>query len=604
MNTSNDSAKGADQAASTLPRGCGFLLHRTATETIFVPEGFTDEQRMFAKTAEDFMNQEVLPIVDRLERQEEGLMRATLQKSGELGFLMIDVPEEYGGLDLDKTTSMLVSERLATYASFSVSQGGHIGIGMLPLVFFGTHEQKERYLPRLASGELLAAYALTEPGSGSDALGATSTAVLETNAAGNEVYRLNGTKMWITNAGFADLFTVFAKVDGTKFTAFLVERDTPGVSFGAEEHKMGLKGSSTRMLVLEDVVVPAQNVLGEIGRGHKIAFNVLNVGRFKLGVGALGNAKRTLRIATEYALERKQFKAPIASFGAIQEKLATMALRLYALESMSYRVAGYMDTTIEALDPSADDYQDAVMRSIEEFAIEDSIMKVFGSEAVSYVADEAVQIHGGYGYSAEYEVERTYRDVRINRIFEGTNEINRMLIPGMLLKRTMKGQLALFEVMQRAEALASGDARVEADGPLASAIAAVESAKLLTVDLANQSIQRYMADFKDQQELMLALADMIIATYAADSAVTRVAQRIATDGSSALHISMATLLAEDAHAEVLELARRIAPSLAKDEKLEALFDRIDAFSQRRRTDAIQAKRAIAALLLEQPRWPF
>ena len=587
------------------PSGCGFLLRPTGTEDVFTPERFTDEQRMFAKTAEDFMNQEVFPIVDRLERQEEGLMRAVLEKSGELGFLMIDVPEEYGGLDLDKTTSMLVSERLATYASFSVSQGGHIGIGMLPLVFFGTEEQKQRYLPRLASGELIAAYALTEPGSGSDALGASSTAVLEQDAEGNDVYRLNGTKMWITNAGFADLFTVFAKVDGTKFTAFLVERDTPGVSFGAEEHKMGLKGSSTRALVLEDVRVPADNVLGDIGRGHKIAFNVLNVGRFKLGVGALGNAKRTLRIAAEYALQRRQFKAPIASFGAIQEKLADMAIRLYALEAMSYRVAGYMDATIDALGERAHE-QDAVMRSIEEFAIEDSIMKVYGSEAVSFVADEAVQIHGGYGYSAEYEVERTYRDARINRIFEGTNEINRMLIPGMLLKRTMKGQLALFKVMQRAEEVAGGATPSvgTTDGPLHAAMEATECAKLLTVDLANKAIQRFMADFKDQQEVMMALADMVIATYSADSTLARVQQRLAEVGPSPVHVQMAVVLAEEAHAEVLGLARRIAPSLASPDDVDALHDRIDAFARRRRTDTVAAKRSIAGVLLEQPRWPY
>ena len=366
------------------PRGCSFLFNPVGSEKIFTPDEFTEEQRMFAQTAEDFIEREVLPDVERLEEQEPGLMVEKLKRAGEMGLLMIDVPEAYGGLELDKTTSMLCSEKLAKYGAFSVAHGAHTGIGGLPLVYFGNAEQKERYLPRMATGELLAGYALTEPGSGSDALGAKTSAVL-CERGEERFYKLNGTKMWITNAGFADLFTVFAKVDGEKFTAFLVEASYEGVSTGAEERKMGIKGSSTRMLILDDVMVPEANVLGEIGRGHKIAFNILNIGRFKLGVGVLGGAKRTLEIATRYALERRQFKRPIASFGAIRQKLADMTVATYALESMCYRVAGYMDRAIGALDSGAPDYASAAMQAIEEFAIEDSIMKVFGSEAAGFV---------------------------------------------------------------------------------------------------------------------------------------------------------------------------------------------------------------------------
>lgn len=586
------------------PRGCSFLLDPAGSEVIFTPEQFTEDQLLFAATAQEFMDKEVLPDVDALEKQAPGLMEQKLKKAGELGLLMIDVPEAYGGLELDKTTSMLVSERLATYASFSVSHGGHIGIGMLPLVFFGSAEQKERYLPRLAAGELLAAYALTEPGSGSDALGAKTSAIPETRD-GVEGYVLNGTKMWITNAGFADLFTVFAKVDGDKFTAFLVEAGYAGVSTGAEEHKMGLKGSSTRVLNLDGVFVPATNVLGAVGRGHKIAFNILNFGRFKLGVGTVGGSKRTLRIAIEYALERKQFKQPIASFGAIQQKIADMAIQLYALEAMSYRVAGYMDTNIDALDKSAPSYAADMMAAIEEFAVEDSIMKVVGSETADFIADEAVQIHGGYGYSAEYEVERTYRDSRINRIFEGTNEINRMLIPGMILKRTMKGELPLFDVIARAEAVLKGERETPptpSETGLAHEFFVAERSKLLSVYLANLAIQRHMADFKDQQEIMLALADMIMLVYGMDSTLARVQQRADAGTATPVHFAIARAYTAESHNKVVSIAERLAPSLTEADKLERRYDGIAKFTVRPMLDLIAAKRRVAAFMLEHPRW--
>ncbi|MCB9519256.1 MAG: acyl-CoA dehydrogenase family protein [Myxococcales bacterium] len=590
---------------TTKPRGCSFLLNPVGTETIFTPEAFTEEQRMFAKTAEEFMEREVLPVANRLEEQEPGLMVSLLKKAGEIGLLMIDVPEEYGGLALDKTTSMLCGEKLAAYGGFSVSHGAHVGIGSLPLIFFGNADQKAKYLPRLATGELLAAYALTEPGSGSDALGAKTSAVLETDAEGRRWYRLNGTKMWITNAGFADLFTVFAKVDGDKFTAFLVEAAFSGVSTGAEEHKMGIKGSSTRMLILEDVLVPEENVLGEIGRGHKIAFNILNFGRFKLGVGVLGAAKRTIGIATRYALDRKQFKQPIASFGAIRQKLADMTIQTYALEAMCYRVAGYMDTAIDALDSSADGYSARVMDAIEEFAVEDSIMKVFGSEAVSFVIDEAVQIHGGYGYSREYEVERAYRDARINRIFEGTNEVNRMLIPGLILKSTMKGDLPLFEVIARAEAAIAADkpqAPSPREGALDHELFLCNRGKLLTVFIANASIQRFMATFKDEQEVMLAIADMMILTYGVDSTLSRVKQLAEAGQATPVHFAIAAAFAAQSYEEIVRQARRLAPSLAKGDDLVELHAKIDKLVFPTQTDLIAAKRVVAAHTVEHPDW--
>ncbi|MFT6629083.1 MAG: alkylation response protein AidB-like acyl-CoA dehydrogenase [Flavobacteriales bacterium] len=596
-----------NQPKSQAPFGCSFLIHPTGTEVIFTSERFDDEQRMFAASAKEFMDREVLPHIAAFERQDGNIMADTIKKAGEAGLLMVDIPEAYGGLGLDKATSMLVAEALSTYASYSVSHGGHVGIGTLPLLYFGNEEQKQRYLPRLASGELLAAYALTEPGSGSDALGAKTTAVLETSDDGDRVYRLNGTKMWITNAGFADLFTVFAKVDGEKFSAFLIEATVAGVSTGAEEHKMGLKGSSTRMLILDDVVVPESALLGEVGRGHKIAFNILNVGRFKLGVGAIGGCKRTLQIAAEYANTRHQFGQPIGSFGAIQQKLAQMATRIFSLESMCYRVGGYMDDTIEPLDNQAPDYSAKVMAAIEAFAVEDSIIKVFGSEVADFVADEAVQIHGGYGYSSEYEVERTYRDSRINRIFEGTNEINRLLIPGIMLKRTMQQQLPLFSVVGEATAIteaAKERAPACTDSTLDFEQFTTQRSKLMAVYVANLAIQRHLADFKDQQQLMLALADLIIGAYEADSTVTRVQQMMAAGQATPVHLMLAKLTTARVNAESLRIATELAPSLVEEDELETYVERIRKFAYAPRLDTVRARRQVAAAVLDMPKWSF
>lgn len=587
------------------PRGCSFLLQPIGTEQIFAPDNLTDDQRMFAKSVEDFMNKEILPDIERLEHQEEGLMVQKLRLAGEMGLLMLDVPERWGGLALDKTTSMLCSEKLAVYPGFSVSHGAHTGIGMLPLTFFGNDEQRDRYLRRLASGELLAAYALTEPGSGSDALGARTTAVREVDADGSAWYRLNGTKMWITNAGFADLFTVFAKVDGDKFTAFLVERAFTGVSTGAEERKMGIKGSSTRMLILEDVRVPAQNVLGQIGRGHKIAFNILNFGRFKLGVGVLGGGKRLLEVTLGYARDRRQFNTAILEFGAIRQKVADMAIRLYALESMCYRVAGYMDTSIDRLDENGGEYAQQVMDAIEEFAVEDSILKVFGSETIDFVVDECVQIHGGYGFSQEYEVERAYRDSRINRIFEGTNEINRMLIPGLILKRAMKGELNLFGLVAQVQEAAAAEQEVppawDANG-LSYEMFLVEQTKALTVYTANLAIQKHMADLKDQQELLLALADLFIAAYGVDSTVARVRQLHAESRALPVHLAIAQSFTAQTYRRALQIAEEMLPSVASGDALVQARAGLGAFTFPTVVNCIARKRVIADFMAENPRY--
>ncbi len=590
------------------PKGCTFLIEEVGSETIFTPEKFTEDQQMFADTAKNFMEKEVFPIVEDLEKGDFDKMEGLLKKAAQVGLLMVDIPEEYGGLQADKTTSMIVTENMSLYSGWATTFGAHTGIGTLPLLYFGTPEQKEKWLPKLATAELIAAYALTEPGSGSDALAAKTKAELTDDG---EHYVINGTKMWITNAGFADLFTVFAQVDGDKFTAFLVEADREGVSLGAEEQKMGLKGSSTRVLNLENVKVPASNLLGEIGKGHKIAFNILNIGRFKLGVGTVGGAKRALSIAAEFSQEREQFGQPIAEFGAIRSKLAQMASKLYALESMCYRVSGYMDRNLEILDTSSEDYPQQAMEAIEEFAIEDSIMKVFGSEALSFIADEAVQIHGGLGYSAEYEVERIYRDVRINRIFEGTNEINRMLIPGMVLKRTMKGQLNLFDQIQKVEmALAEGETPTppsqDDDPTLAFERFVTEQSKKLGVYCANQAIQKHMADLRERQEILIDLADIISQLYAMDSTVCRTLQLVEEQGmeETKAHRAATRLVLAEAYQIIRERGERLIYNLGDGDELNAYLEAFEKLTFYPRIDVISLWDELADAVLARARYPF
>src|SRR5437899_2015822 len=486
-------------------------------------------------------------------------MPELLKRAGALGLLMIDIPERYGGLGLHKTTSMLVSERGALCASFSVSWGAHTGIGTLPIVYYGTEAQKQRYLPKLATGEWLAAYALTEPQAGSDALAIGTRAIFDP---ATRTYRLTGTKQFITNAGFADLFTVFAKVDGERFTAFLVERTRPGVSTGPEEQKLGIRGSSTRQVILEDVAVPADAVLGDVGQGHKIAFNILNIGRFKLGAGAVGAAKECLQVALDYARQRHQHGRPIASFGMIQRKLADMATRIYVADSMSYRTAGLMDDAAAAVDHDAPDAaQHLVTEAVEEYTIEASILKVFGTETLDFVADESLQILGGYGFTADYPVERHYRDSRINRIFEGTNEINRLIIPATVVKRIGTGKLPYPDFLQQVEREVADRAAwpPAADGPLRREIRAAEVAKRVIAYTARVLMERSLDSLKDKQQHLEILANMIIDAYAMDSVVnrTRLLLGHGPQDDDDLRLAMTNVFVSSANGRVIDGARRI-----------------------------------------------
>lgn len=511
-----------------LIKGAQFLIDDISFENVYTPEDFTKEHKMIAKTTEDFVTNEVLPHLDDLENQQFAKSVQLLKKAGELGLLGADVPEEYGGVGLDKISSALIAEKFSIAGGFSISHGAHVGIGSLPIVFFGNEEQKRKYLPQLATGEKLAAYALTEPGSGSDALGAKTTAKL--NPEGTH-YILNGEKQWITNSAFADIFIVYAKVDGEHFTAFIVERGFPGVSTGPEEKKMGIKSSSTRTLILEDVPVPIYNVLGEVGKGHVIAFNILNVGRYKLAVGTIGGSKRALELSAKYATERQQFKTPIAKFGLIQEKLASMATKLYAMESSVWRTVGLFEDRLGALSAEEGNDGKAVAKSIAEYAIECSLGKVFGTETLDYIADEGVQIHGGYGFMAEYEIERIYRDSRINRIFEGTNEINRLIVPGTLLKKAMKGELPL---LQKAQALQEEIMMMMpeevGDGVLQQEKYLVKNAKKIALLTAGLAAHKFGPSLEQQQEILSNIADIVNNIYAMESALLRTEKAIARNG--------------------------------------------------------------------------
>ena len=605
--TSGSEAEAMQDRAENKPKGCAFLVNTTGSEEIFTVEKLSDDQRMFATSADQFLEREVNPRIEELEAGEVvETNEELLRKAADVGLLMIDIPEKYGGLEVDKVTSMLVSETISKYASFATTYGAQTSIGMLPIVYFGNEEQKAKWLPRMATGEVLGAYALTEPSSGSDARAAKTRAVLTDDG---QHYVLSGTKMWITNAGFADLLTVFAQIDGTKFTAFLVEANREGVSTGAEEKKLGLKGSSTRVVNLDNVKVPVGNVLGEVGRGHKIAFNILNMGRFKLGVGSLGGAKHTLEIGIQYALEREQFGQPIANFGAIRAKIGEMVARIYALESMCYRAAGYMDASLETLDAEAADYAAQAMGAIEEFAVEDSIMKVYGSEVLGLVADEVLQIHGGVGYSAEYAIERIYRDVRINRIFEGTNEINRLLIPGTILKRTMKGQLNLFAMISEVEAALSRPAELPpqaSDADLSHERFVCQQAKRMVVYAANQAIQTYGGDIREEQEVLLLLADMLIHTYAVDSATIRALQLFRDRGSeqAALHRDVARYVACQGLEAVTSLAQQLVRALVSGDKLTTHLDALRKLSFVPRVDVLALRGRLAERAIDRERYPF
>ena len=578
--------------------GASWLVNPVGLAGQFTGADFSEDDLRYAATAEEFIRNEVLPRLEEIEAKQEGLMPALLRRAGEIGLLMIDIPERYGGLGLRKTTSMLVSERGALCASFSVSWGAHTGIGSLPLVYYGTDAQKLRYLPKLATGEWLAAYALTEPGSGSDALAAKTRAERQPDGS----YRLTGTKQFITNAGFADLFTVFAKVDGEHFTAFLVERTTAGLSTGPEEHKLGIRGSSTRQLILDDAPVGADAVLGDVGRGHKIAFNTLNIGRFKLGAGAVGAAKDCLQVALGYAKERHQFGRPLASFGMIQRKLADMATRIYVADSMSYRTAGLMDEAAAVIDADAPGAgRRLIEEAVEEYTIEASILKVFGTETLDFVADEALQILGGYGFTADYPVERHYRDARINRIFEGTNEINRLIIPATVVKRIAQGRIPYMEFLPQVDReLADPASRpAPAPGPLGCETAATERAKRVVAYTARVLLERELASLKDKQQHLEILSNMIIDLFAMDSVVnrTRLLLGHGAADADALRLAMTSVFVRSANERVADGARRLLANELEGEKLRTHLGCVESLALYFPIRTIALKTQIAEALL-------
>jgi len=584
-------------------KGGSFLIDEKKPSEVFTPEDFSEEQRAIAKTTRDFIMGEVYPNRNEIENKNMDVLTSLLRKAGEIGLLSFDIPEKYEGLGLDKVCSMLVAENLAPGGgSFAVSHGGHTGIGTWPIIYFGTEAQKKHYLPKLATGELLAAYALTEPHSGSDALAAKTRAVLSEDG---KYYTLNGTKMWITNAGFADVFVTFAKVDGEKFSGFIIEKSFPGVSTGGEEHKMGIKGSSTRTLELNDAKVPVENLLGEIGKGHLIAFNVLNMGRFKLGAGCVGGAKAALKDAIAYANERHQFNKPISSFGAIKQKLAEMAIRAYAVESAVYRTAGLIDQALEGVD--ADDNA-GILKGIEEFAIECSAMKVYGTEMLDFVVDEMVQVYGGYGYSEEYPAAVAYRDSRINRIFEGTNEINRLLIPGMLLKKAMKGELPIMAAAKQLmeELLSFPSMDEDEDGVLAEEQKLVRNAKKVVLMVAGAAAQKYMQTISDQQELLMGVANIIMETYAMESALLRTLKYVAANSEEKadLRIEATRTFISDAMDRIEITARPLLAAVAEGDMLRTQIAALKRFTRHTPHNTIVSRQRIANAMIESGKYLF
>jgi butyryl-CoA dehydrogenase len=523
-------------ATASLPTkritGGGFLIEDQPLDSVFSVEDWSDEHRQIAQTADEFAQQEIVPNIEKIEHKEWQVSRDLIKKASELGLANVDIPEEYGGSDMDRISSALIADRLAVSGSFSVTWGAHVGIGTLPIVYFGTKEQKAKYLPKLASGEWVAAYALSESSSASDAMNARAKAVLSPDG---KHWILNGEKMWITNANFADVYIVFAKVDGEKFSAFIVERGFPGFSVGAEEKKLGIRGSSTAPLIFNDCKVPVENLLGEIGKGHIIAFNTLNIGRFKLGAGVVGGARTAMQNAMKYAKDRKAFGKSLTEFGMIKEKIANMAIGVYVGESLAYRTIGMIEAALAEVDKNAPNASEQIRKGIEEYAVECSILKVWGSEMIDRVVDETVQIYGGYGFVEEYPAERAFRDARVNRIFEGTNEINRMIITGWLMKRAMKGELALMPaIKQLMDEIFSGPSMAEPlEGVLANERTMLANAKKAGLLAAGIATQKYMQALADQQEVMGAIADMVIEGYAMESAILR-AQKIAgTKGEAA-----------------------------------------------------------------------
>jgi len=591
--------------AAKVFQGAAYLITATSKDEVFTPEDFSDEQREIARTTEQFVVNEVLPLREEIEHQHFEHVVHLMKRCGELGLLMIDAPEEYGGLELDKATSMLAAEKISTAGSFSVAYSAHTGIGTLPLVYYGTKEQKDRYLDKLITGEWIAAYCLTEPDSGSDALGAKASATLSPDG---QYYLLNGTKQFTTNGSIADLYTIFAKVDKEHFTAFLVERGTEGLSVGAEEKKLGIKGSSTTQIILDNAKVPVANVLGEIGKGHKIAFNVLNVGRFKLGAAVTGAAKGALADGIRYANLRKQFSRPIASFGAIKEKIADMSAEIFAAESLIYRLAGLIDDRLATIPKQTPDYYEAYQRGIEEYAIECAIAKVFCSEVLAEVVDQVVQIHGGYGFVQEYPAERYYRDERINRIFEGTNEINRLLIPGILLTRALKGEIPLQrEAMKAFEALLTPSfEEIDDSVPFAAEQALIANLKQAFLVVAGTGAQKFREKIKDEQEVLLAIADIAINIFALESCVLRAEKMLARQSESKKEALTAAVKTFSFAATEMTAAaaRKAAYYIEEGDTLTMMLAGIRRLTKYDATGLLQAKRRLAQAAIEAERYLF
>ncbi|HJT52596.1 MAG TPA: acyl-CoA dehydrogenase family protein [Candidatus Angelobacter sp.] len=549
-------------------KGGSFLIEEHTTEQVFTLEDLSEEHQQIVQTTQDFARNEILPNAEKIEHKEFAVTRELIRKACEIGIGNVDIPEAYGGSDMDKIASAIIAEHISVNGSFSVAFGGHVGIGTLPIVYFGTPDQKQKYLPRLASGEWIAAYALSESTSASDAMNPRTKAVLSPD--GKE-WILNGEKMWITNGGFADVFIIFAKVDGEKFSAFIVERNSPGFQNGAEEKKMGIRGSSTTPIILNDCRIPKENLLGEIGKGHVIAFNTLNIGRYKLGAGVVGGARNALNNAVAYAKQRKAFGKTLSEFGLIKEKIANMATSIFTGEAMSYRTVGMIDAAMAEIDKNSPDVYKQTAKNIEEYAVECSILKVFGSEMLDYVVDETVQIYGGYGFVEEYPAERAYRDSRVNRIFEGTNEINRMIITGWLLKRAMSGQLALMPAIKKLmDEIMSGPSTGETlEGALSAERALVANAKKVALMLAGAASQKYMMAIADQQEILAAIADMVIDIFAMDSVVLRTQKLIERQGEvkSQVAVAMTQVSLAKAMDNLEASARKVLAAVAEGDML-------------------------------------
>ncbi len=589
--------------SAALNRGGAFLITSSRPEDIFTPADLSDDQRLIGQTAEEFVTKELLPEIPALEQHKEGLMAKMLKKAGEIGLLGGAIPEEYGGSGLDKVSATVLAEKLAGYASFAVSHGGHAGIGTIPIVYFGTEEQKKKYLPKIATGELLSCYCLSEPQAGSDSLASRTRAVLSPDG---KNWILNGQKMWITNGGFADVYVVFAKIDGEKFSCFIVERGMPGFSVGAEEKKMGIRGSSTVPIFFENTPVPKENLLHEAGRGHIVAFNTLNAGRFSLGAYCLGGSKEVLEASSKYSKERAAFGKHLCDFGLIQAKLGEMAIRIYAVESMIYRSAGMIEAAVANQDPGADKAQQA-MQVLEEYAIESSISKVVGSETVDFCVDEGVQIFGGYGFHEDYPVARAYRDSRVNRIFEGTNEINRMLIIQMLMKRAMAGILPIIPAAMKLadEVLAGPSFEESASGPLAEEEKSVAQAKKIFLLAAGTAVQKFREQLAEHQEIVAALSNVVMDVYAMESSLRRAQKAFAARGEAAsVMCDAARAFIYDAMDRVEKEARTALAATADGDTLVTQLAVLRRFAKHAPIDTIALRRRVAGAVLAQDRYPF